>query len=54
MTELSEIIDTQIKLLRWIKFAALDKVRLRASLGEIKKMRVKMNLTKKVTEMKVE
>ena len=43
-TELSEIINT----LSSQGFAGMDRFRLRTSLGKIKKMRVKMNKTKKV------
>ena len=48
-TELSEIINT----LSSQDFAGMDKFRLRASLGKIKEMRVKINKTKKVREMTV-
>ena len=48
-TELSEIINT----LSSQDFAGMDKFRLRASWGKIKKMRVKMNKTINVREMTV-
>ena len=48
-TGLSEIINT----LSNQDFAGLDKFRLRSSLEKIKEMHVKMNKTKKVTEMQV-
>ena len=48
-TEFSEIINT----LSSQDFAGMDRFRLMASLGKIKKMRVKMNKTKKVREMTV-
>ena len=48
-TGLSEIINT----LSNQDFAGLDKFRLRSSLERIKEMHVKMNKTKKVTEMQV-
>ena len=48
-TELSKIINT----LSSQDFAGMDKFRLRERLGKIKEMRVKMNKTKKVREMKV-
>ena len=48
-TGLSEIINT----LSNQDFAGLDKFRLRSRLEKIKEMHVRMNKTKKVTEMKV-
>ena len=50
LTELSEIINT----LSIQEIPGLDKFKLRASVGKVKEMRLKMNETKtKITEMKV-